>query len=692
MRPAGSPFLIRPTPSRRPLPSVEAAVVGLAVIVVAFILVLTLSTAPAQASGAHSVEVRPGLSLLGETVTLRIEGTGAEPEADTEVAVRFGGPADPSQVGQTDPLLPEAAAMSTTVGASLLRGSATTGTGSGTWSMDVNVPGNLLDLPGGYLVTVELRSGGLVGSTGQAWFGKVAPRARPLDVAFVLPVALGVHRDPSGVFFDRVLEQAVAPSSGGPADLRAVTELSGRFPDWRFTLAFEPILLTQLRDMADGYVRLGDSGTAEEVSAEDPSAKNAVEVLAAFRDLAGRETIETAAGPYAGAALGALAAEGWWDGFDQIQLGKQELQQTLGLEAAPIGACSPDLDMTTESLAYYGRASIDHVVVDGQLAADLTEPVDDGTVAARVRDANNDRVTLVFANSRLHTLMGPPWDPAVFYAGFAAEVAAVPGEAMVILPGGDFVVPPGAYLEAIGESLTGAAWLEMHTLTSLLRVHAPDTRPVLLARSAGGPQGYIEGALLSSLRAAHAAVVDLATAADPTEGPVESAHRLLYVAESRWWWHPQTSPQVASVGLLYAEEALVTAQTELDKVSFSGASPARILGRRGTVTLTVDNGADYPLEVQVQLTGDGLSLPDGSSLAVELEPGRNEMPVEVDATESPYRLDIRLMVGASVLDEGSHSVRPITVMTFVPWAVVAAVVVAAVVFAILWIRRRRSHA
>ncbi len=106
----------------------------------------------------------------------------------------------------------------------------------------------------------------------------------------------------------------------------------------------------------------------------------------------------------------------------------------------------------------------------------------------------------------------------------------------------------------------------------------------------------------------------------------------------------------------------------------------------------MDNGADYPLEVQVQLTGDGLSLPNGGSLPVELQPGRNEMPVEVEASEKPYRLDVRLMAGASTLDQGSHSVRPVTVMTFLPWAVLAVAVVGGGIFAFIWVRRRRNRA
>lgn len=692
MRPSPASSLARATATRRPRLSGGALVLGPALLIAALLLSFGLWATPARALGNLVVQVRPGLTLLGEAGVVSIEGTGTQPGPEVQVVVRLGGPAEPSQLGQIDALLPEAASVATTVGVLAFSTRAATGTEPSPWDLEVEIPGDLLDAPGGYLVTVELSSAAGPVASGRTWLGKVAPRMEPLNVSFVLPVALGVHRDPEGVFFDRVLEEAIAPGPEDTTDLHAVAELSARFPGWQFTYAIEPILLTQLRDMTDGYIRLGDSGALEEVSAEDPSAKNAAELLLAFRDLASAQTVEAAAGPYSGADLGAMAAEGWRDGFDQLQLGKRELQQTLGLAAAPSGAFSPDLDMTTESLSYYSQASIDHVVVDGQLAADLTEPVAEGAVAARVRDADSDRVTLVFANSRLHTLMAPPWDPAVFYAGLAAELAASPKDAIVIVAGGDFLVPPAAYLEAVGQSLTQASWIQTQTLTSLLRAQAPDSRPVLLARSAGGSQSYIEGALLNSLRAAHAAVVDLATAADPTTDPLENARRLLYVAESRWWWHPDTSPQVASVGLQYAEDAEVVARSEMDKVSFDGASPARILGHRGTVNLALGNGADYPLEVLVQVSGEGLAVAGGSSFPVELQPGRNEVPLEVELEGSPFRLDARLMIGATTVAEGSHSVRPITLWTFLPWALLGLVVVGAVVFASLWLRRRRHQA
>lgn len=684
MRPAGFSVSRFVTVSRRLLPSERfarsfrslipsSAAVGaaLAVATVASVLALAILPAPpvGAAAGQLTIDIDRGLSLVGDALTLTIKGTSSAQLTNALLVVRIRGPAEPSQVGQSDAQLPQAAVLSQALSV------------TGPWTATMVLPEGTMGAPGAYLLTVQMMSGQVTRASGAAWLGKAAPRDRPLDIAFVWPVALGVHRDSSGVFFDQVLEDAVAPASESPDGLNALLDSAGRFPSSRFTLAVEPILLTQLRDMADGYARLDASGARQEVGNDDPASKKAAQTLAFFKELAGMESVEIAAGPYAGPALGVLAAEGWRDGFEQIQLGKEELQQTLGLASTLTSAYSPDLDMTTAGLASYGQAFVDHVVVDGRLAADLTEAVAGDAVAARVRGTENDRVTLVFANSRLRVLMTSPWDAGVFFAGLAAELASGTREALVITPGTDFTVAPSSYVRAIGEVVGRIDWVKTLTLTELLRAHAPATRPVLFSRDASVPQGYIEGSLLTSLRAAHAAVADLATAADATRAPVERAYRLLYTAESRWWWHPRTSPQVASVGLAYAEQARALAQGELDKVRFAATDRTTITGRRGVIKLAVDNGAEYPLKVGVRLSGDGLALPDGDRLEVELQPGRSEVSVNVVNAPGAHRLDVLLIAGAATLDQSSHVVRFITVMTVLPWAAGAVVVIAGAAYA-----------
>lgn len=653
---------------------------------------MTIGPVPkAAASPAPlTVSVDRSLSLVNQAITLTIDGRISGSLDGATLVVLVMGPAALSQVGQTAPELPEAAVTTTETEALRLWTGADLA--AGVLSARVSIPPGTPAEPGAYLLVVEVRSSGIVVAGGHMWVGKAAPREAPLDLAFVWPVSLGIHRDAGGVFFDRVLEEAVSPTADGAGDLRGLLALSGRFSDWDFTLALEPVLLTQLRDMADGYVRLDASGGEADVAPDDPSALHAAEVLAAFKGLNSDDSVEIAVSPYAGADLGVLAAEGWRDGLQQIQMGKQEVQQTLALSAPPRGAYSPDLDLTTDSLTYYAGASIDHVVVGAALTELLTEPIADGTVAVRARDSGNDRVTLIFANSGLSARMTAPWDAGVFSAALAAELAAGTRDAIVVTPRSEFTLVPGSYLEAIGEILRGTRWVRTQTLTALLRAHTPDTRPILLKTVAGGAQGYIEESLLAGIRAAHSAVTDLAAIADATRAPVEEAHRLLYIAESRWWSRPETSPREASVGLSYAEKARQVAQDELAKVRLLGAGSTVIVGSEGTVSLGVQNDAGYPFTVVLDLAGSGVMLPEGGSLEVEIAPGRTDIPVQVVKSEGSPTLDVVLMAGGSALDEAAHSLRFITIMTVLPWTIIALVIVGIGAYILVhrWVRKRRA--
>jgi len=683
---------------------------------VVWVILAILVVAPAAAAPASlTVSVDRCLSLIDEEVTVDIEGRALGSLDGAKLVVRVKGPAELSQVGQATPDLPEAhkivvvldarpqSPTTTTTGAvtgtavGTQTGSMTTTTtqvvstttttepaqvgsaadlAAGRLGAKVRIPAGKPARPGAYLLVVEVKLSGVIVANGRAWIGKAAPRDAPLDMAFVWPVSLGIHRDVDGVYTDRVLEEAIAPDADGAGHLRGLVSLPERFPDWEFALAFEPVLLTQLRDMADGYVRRDDPGSEAEVTAGDPTAVNAAQVLTALEGLAADTSVEMLVSPYAGADLGVLAAEGWRDGLEQIQLGKQVMQQILGLETPPRGAFSPDLRLTSDSLAYYAGASIDHVVVGAELTELLAEPLSEGAVAVRARDAGNDRVTLVLASTGLSAHMAAPWDAEVFAAALAAEIAAGSKDAVVVTPSRQYMLPPEEFLEDLGQILEDAAWIRTQTLTALLRGHAPDTRPVLLETATARPDGYVEKALLESVRAAHAVVADLAAIADPTRAPVEASHRSLYLAESSWWSRAGASPREASMGLEYAERARALAVDELNKVRLSGHGSPVIVGKEGTFDIMIHNDADYPVTVALGLQAEGILLPDGQSQEVGLSPGSNVVPVHVTDAGGAHNLSVRVSAGRSVLDEAGYSLRFITATTVLPWAAAAVVIVA----------------
>ncbi len=665
----------------------------------------------AEAVAPLVVAVDRVLSLVDEPVTVNIEGDLVGSLVDMKLVVRVKGPAGVEQVGETTPDLKEIDKVVVVLGEtpssttaitsdeagmeapqpdiSTTTTVATTGNDpaalrAGTLAMSVTLAARRPDGPGAYLLVTEVKSGSDVVASGQVWIGKVAAREKPLDVAFVWPVSLGVHRDADGVFYDSVIEDALGTTeeatAPGGGTLRGAARLAELFPAWNLTLAIEPVLLTQLRDMADGYARRDSTGPVVQVQESDAHVQNAGSLLAAFKKAAGSESIEIAVSPYSGADLSVLAAEDWRDGFEQIQMGKQELQQTLGLGAPLTGAYSPGLDLSSASLGFYADASVDRVVVSSDLAAMLTEPVEEGVVTVRARDEENHRATLVLADAALGAQLAPPWDANRLFAVLAAQLAASPRDAVVIAPDQRFTLPPDAYVEAIGTVLGSLDWIETATLSKLLREYSPGTRPMMLKTATGTAAGYIQGVLLDELRSAHGAVSDLAAIADATRAPVEAVHRLLYMAESGWWWRPGTSPQEASIGLDYCRKARELAQAELDKITFSGAESGLIAGSEGVVELSLENKADYAVTARLLFGATGLTLPDGEVLDLDLQPGSTVVPVRVVVADGKHVLDVKLVAGGSTLDEIGHSVRFITFGTVLPAIIIGGLLVLAGLF------------
>jgi hypothetical protein len=438
--------------------------------------------------------------------------------------------------------------------------------------------------------------------------------------------------------------------------------------------------------MSDGYLFRGPDEEVE-VGENDLAPQNATAALSDLRDLAARESIEVAASPYAGADVGLLASEGWRDGFEQVQMGKQELQQTLGLEAPVSGAYSPDLDLTSMSLTSYASASIDRLVVGADLQTSLTEELPAGAVAVRARNAEGDRITLMLADNTVSSVVGPPWDADLFGAAMAATLASGPRDALVVAPRDVFELVPAAYLERIAGILTGSTWIRTQTLEQIVDTHSLGNRPVIFQTVPAEPQGYIEDVLQAAVREAHAAVDDLATAADTTMTPVDLALRLLYTAESRWWSREGVSPQEASKGLAHAAGAEAVAQGELSKVRLVKVDSPLITGEEGTLQVVIENAADYPMAVELRLAGEDLTFPGGAQLPLDLQPGRTVLRFDVASETGPQRVDAALIVGTRVLDEYSSRVRFLQLMAVLPWLIVVATLL--VMSGVFLIVRRR---
>ncbi len=390
-------------------------VLSAAVTLAALLLLGTPSPAAAGPAGL-TVAMDRALTQVSESAAFTASGdviAALDPGATVEV--RVAGPATLSQITQALPTLPIIGSF--TITAESLPEAALPAASQ----LHLPIPMTVLPAsPGAYLVTVAIRSEGGLVATGGTWMGRVAADAGSLDLAFVWRAELGIHKDPQGRFFDGVLQDACAPGGALPG----LAGLSARFPDWRFSLGIEPVLLSQLRDMADGFTRADGSGGGAAVSADDQAVKDAKAVLADFAESAESRAVEIAVAPYAGPDLGLLGTQDWRDGFSQVQLGKQEVTQTLTLGLPPSGAFSPGLDLSSNSMGDYGQASVDHVLVDAGVVGSLNEPPAKGAVAVRIHDDANDRVTIILADSGsagAHDASLGPGRPVRGYCGRAGR-------------------------------------------------------------------------------------------------------------------------------------------------------------------------------------------------------------------------------------------------------------------------------
>lgn len=661
----------------------------------AAVLMMGLAANPSPAFAAEALEVifQKGLSTVGESEALTVTGSAglvmpsSIGSAEVQLVVRLRGPAGIAQVG-TDGSVPEV------IGEVAHAFSSETDVApDGSLRSRIVIPFATLKEPGAYLAEVEFLVDSGVRASGEVWLGKVADEGPKVDVAVVWPLLLGIHRDPDGVFFDRVLEIATADPDGDEG-IASLSRLAESVPLWHFTLAVEPIVLTQLRDMSDGFARLDPVGGREELGADAGPATDAGKALSGLSGLATADGVEVIVTPFAGPSVDFLAGNGWRDGLQQVQLGKQVTQQILSLPGIVSGVYPSDLDITTAGLASYGQASVDHVLVQPSVAEDLAEPISPGEVTARVRDRDNQRVTLVFLDEGMQAFMAPPWDVGFFCAGLAATLAGGPVEALVLSPPAGTDIPPATYLTGVGRALTRLDRIETRTLSAFVLANSPGSRPILLDRASTEVPGYIARELQAGVDAAHRAVDDIAAGAGPAVEPVANAQALLYTAESRWWSLPQTSPSVASVGLRYAERARSIAEAELAKIGLVALGPATVVGSSGEVILRLENEATYSVRVDINLAPEGLAVPEGDRLSVDLPPGNTNLPVVVQKTQGAAGLAATVVVGSRTLGETHASVRFVTVWAFLPWGVGALAVIlaaAGAVFAVRTKRRKRNR-
>lgn len=558
--------------------------------------------------------------------------------------------------------------------------------GAGESRLTVTLDPSDLPVPGAYLLRADLVAEGGKRVSAETWCGRISDLPGQVDVAVLIPVVSGVRRDPDGVFVDDLVQKAVAPRADDGGSLFGLFSAVEQNPDWHLTLGVEPLFLAQIRDLSDGYREGIGGGAVTEVPAGEGASVDAEQSLATLRGVVSLESIQAIPAPYAMPALPVLAREGWADGFEQMQLGKLEFQSTLETPGAPDGAYSPGLDITTDSLSTFSRASIDYVVVREEVARDLAEPLTTLRRPVRVQNRDNDRLTLVFADEELRAAMAPPWDPARFAAAFAATLAKGGSGLIVATLADEYAFPPADYLRELGALLTGVSWIRTLTLDEALHGTPPETRPVFLSRYGGFVEGYVGREFVEGLKTAHAAVDALAGAADSDRAPVEDLRRMLYEAESRYWFVAGADPKVANLGLSYLDAIDRAVAAEFDTIDVAGDKSVIIVGGSGEMPVAIVNKAGYPMHLRVVVAGAGVEIADGGVLDVDLATQENIFSLPVTVSGGRSVVEVQVLAGDILVDQETIEIRSIPVGPVVAWVAAVVVVIGLIGWAIIRFR------
>ncbi len=645
----------------------------LALLVAVTVLLLAAASASAQDIPSLTMSHDPILASDTTPGVLTVEAQTDALWNAARLTVTIRGPGDPSPAADplTWPVAAEVRRELETVGPRV--------------NLEVPLSAESLAGPGAYRAFAVLTGEGDRRVEGEAWVGLI-PGGVTVDLATVWPVAFGIHRDPDGVFVDEVLIEAVRPEAEAAGSLYALFRAIDDFPSWHQTLAIEPVLLTQLGEMADGFSQRASAGGEVTVEEGEGAAAAADQTLSLMRTVAALDNVQILPAPYAMPPLPLLGRLGWIDGREQMQLGKQQVQEVLALPQTLDAAYPPGLELTDESLGFLSNASIDFAVASAEVAGGLAEPSSVLGAPVRVRDQQGNRLTLVFAHPRLRSALVAPWDAERFLAALASVVTETGGGPVVAVPSSDYALPSAEFLEVVGEALGASGQIRSVTLDELLESRPPSSRPVFLNRFAGSIEGFVGQTYAERLQATHLLVDDLAQATKSERSPLESLNLLLFEAESRYWFAAGENPLVVNLGLTYLDRAAELTREEFDKVDVEGDKSVIVMGSSGEVPIAIINQTGYPLEARLVLRGEGIEVLGDTPGLVSLGPQENIITVPLEVTGSTGRLHVEVFLGQTRVDQGTIEVRGFSLLSILPWILIGLAVLAALAFAVLRLR------
>lgn len=478
-------------------------------------------------------------------------------------------------------------------------------------------------------VTVELRADGgatplAVLRTSVVFIGEEEPPEVPLNVSLSFVLDQPIRVRPDGVFLDGGLEASLAPGGRLATIVGALEAVP--IP---VTLVVSPLLLEELRDMAEGY-RVQEGSELRSVAPGEGGAAAAEHMLDQLGALARHPGTEVIALPYASPSIPSLVEAGLGSDLRiHMERGAEVLRGILGVDpsttvfrppGSALSASALDvLDVVLTGDGVTEALLVDPEVLEPPIGLNLSPPA-----AASLRTAGGDLSAIAPDPTLEARTESVPEDPALAAMWTVGELAALyfeqpsidRGAALVFsedeTPRSELLIP---LLRALRPDV-GSTWVRPVSATRVYFSETSAEDPPLEER------GLQQSSRSSSMSPEVIGAIDRTdqklSALQSVEARADliaQVRRDILLSESRYLLERE------DLALAFLAAARRTVENEFGKIRPPDEdSEVTLTSRSGTIPLTIRNEADYPVHVRVALRASGLEFVGGASRIIVLDP------------------------------------------------------------------------
>ncbi len=443
----------------------------------------------------------------------------------------------------------------------------------------------------------------------------------PTGFSWLWPLVARPTRLADGTFADDSLAPEIGPEGRLTRLLTAGTRLgTGAALTW----AIDPELVAAVTDMANGYQVRGPDGLVD-----GGGAPLALRWLEDLRVATARSSVIPL--PYGDVDLtAAVRADLGRDVTRALELGRTTLASALPAADVLVGTAWPiDGYASKSTLAALRRSDIASVVLDSRAlpaAIDLSyTPTGRAHVPTR-----SGRLAGLLSDAGLTDLLGAPAGTSLVRAQrllaetamIASELPSGPARTIVVAPPRRWDPDP-AFLDRLIGVATSAPWMDPAPLTELAGQPPPEVDRTTVRYPKAQLRAELPASYLSAVSDMHDGVSLFSAILTDRSQYIPAFQRSLLLLESTWWRGRESRANRLARDRGYLSDLRGEVRVQPGNFTFSS--------RRGTIALTISNGLEQPVVVNLRL--------DPQTARLRLEPTevqtigpRSKAQVEVAAT------------------------------------------------------------